>query len=313
MKTWLLVDCNNLCHRLFHALPRDMEKDGVLNSVIYGFLRDILYIKRLFLTEDIAFAFDKGVPARAHAYPGYKAGRQTVERTAVEVAARQELFRQINLLETTYLREIGFQNVFAAEGFEADDIIASVCRDIHLHDRAIIISSDHDLYQCLRPNVCVFHPVKKEMVSEQTFMVKYGVHPRNWADVKCIAGCKSDDIAGIKGIGEVYAAKYLTGKLPRHTQAFQKIAADNNATWKRNQLVVRLPFPGTPAYTLQQEFITSAAWNAFTGRLGMPSLMDNELLFKKKDVAKKETLWDFTPTEIPKYAPDEDADGDDQQ
>jgi hypothetical protein len=181
-----------------------MQKEGVLKCPMIA-VNDNKTKHLMHNTKQIAFCFDHGKPKRARLYPAYKANRKP--ESIEDKEHRSERNRQINLLRNEYLPAIGFKNVFWQEGYEADDLIASIVRsNARLTDIAIL-SSDKDLYQLLSPRVFMWNRGKKTTL--QSFYQEWGIKPDRWAEVKAMAGCTSDNIEGIDGVGEKTAIKFL--------------------------------------------------------------------------------------------------------
>lgn len=270
MKTWLLLDANYLCCRAFFALGQLTHAD-VGTGVVYGFLRDIVSLQDIHATDNVAFCFDRGESKRKEIYPAYKSNRREISEEQKLLFG--ELRRQVKLLRTEYLTSLGYKNVFSKKGYEADDIIASLCRTLPKRDEAIIVSADHDLYQLINHRIIQFHPQQKQAVTLQSFKEKFGITPDQWPDVKAMAGCASDAIKGIAGVGEITAARYMAGTLGDKSKKAADIT-NGRKIWKRNLKLVRLPFPGTPTFTLREDKVDEGAWRKLSLKLGMKSMQD---------------------------------------
>lgn len=275
MDPLLIFDVSYLAHRAFHSVG-DLAHGDEGTGVVFGVLRDVLALQDRFQTGRCAFVFDHPAPKlRQTILPTYKSTRakRYGEETEEDQERRRNMRRQVRLLHSEYLLEAGFRNVFAARGFEADDIIASITGGLGAMDEAIIVSSDQDLWQCvrLRPRVMCWNPHNNSIVNWSGFRCKWGIDPGKWAAVKAISGCKTDDVPGIKGVGEITAAKYLRGELKQHTKAFQDIW-HNEDVWLANLALVKLPFAGTPKFNIHEDDITEKSWGDLVGRLGMKSL-----------------------------------------
>jgi DNA polymerase I len=269
---WLIFDCDFLCHRAFHAMG-SLSHAGEMTGVIYGFLRDLVHLREVHYTDRVVFAFDHGVSKRKQLLSTYKGNR--LPRTEEEESLRGELRRQINLLKRRYLPDLGFRNVFYEDGYEADDVIASVCRNsLPKGDVAIVVSADKDLYQLLeKDRVIVWDVIKKRPYTEEKFRKEYGVAPAVWKQVKAIAGCNSDCVPGVRGVGDKTAAKFLAGNLPASRKTAQAISEFVlGGGFKRNLPLVRLPFKGCPTFELREDEYSEKNWNALADRLGMVSL-----------------------------------------
>lgn len=276
MEPLLLIDTNYMCHRAWHAVG-SLAHGDMGTGAVYGVLREIVSLQAFFRTSRCAFAFDpRGPGKRLKLHPGYKGSRRAkyAEETDAEKEARADFHHQIQCLREDYLTAAGFSNVFMADGYEADDIIARIAADLPEDDEAIIVGSDQDLWQCLRPNVWCWNPHKKRAYTLKCFRRQWGLHPRRWPDVKALAGCKSDDIPGVPGVGEATAVKFLRRTLGPHTKAAAALRASRDV-YEANIKLVRLPFPGTPEFILRPDTITEEKWQALADRLGMRSLRDN--------------------------------------
>jgi hypothetical protein len=177
--------------------------------------------------------------------------------------------KQVKLLREDYLKQIGFKNILYQEGFEADDVIAKVIVDRPKRD-FIIVSSDQDLYQLIGKYVKVYSPKKQELITEESFRKKFGCGPGVWAQVKAMAGCSTDNIKGIPGVGEKTAIKFICGALNKG-KTFDKIILGNKTT-RRNISLVTLPYPGIEPFVLLKDSVSPEGWQSLVSRLGFASL-----------------------------------------
>lgn len=275
-RTWLLFDCNNLCYRAFFAMGQLSHWD-VATGVIFGFMRDILRFQELYATKDILFCFDSRHSIRKEMYPKYKSSREALRAEMDENAkeAFDGLRKQIKLLRTDYLPRLGYSNIFHARGYEADDCIASVVKDLPKQERIVIVSSDKDLYQLLSPNVSIRSPQTGKTINLVTFGNEFGIKPKKWPLAKAMAGCNTDDITGIDGIGEKTACKYILGNVKPGTKTYDKIKA-GKATIQTNLPLVRLPLAGCPSFDLDKDCVTPKRWKTIAKELGMDSIADGD-------------------------------------
>lgn len=276
MKPLLIIDTNYLCHRAFHAMGK-LEYGEVGTGAVFGVLRDIVILQDLFKTDRCVFAFDCGYPTHRHKLlPTYKSSRQARHEAAPEAEqeARIGFNKQVIKLRKDYLPMAGFRNVFMVPGFEADDIVASVAAGVASSDEGIIVATDQDLWQCMRPNVWCWNPHKKEGYTYHKFLKEWGVIPRKWPDIKALAGCSTDDVPGVKGVGEKTAAKWLRGELSPTTKAFESLRAARQL-YNQNIRLVRLPYNNCPKFEIQPDEVTEEKWQALADRLGMQSIRDN--------------------------------------
>ena len=274
MNTWLLIDSNYLCYRARWAMG-DLVWQGRPTGIIYGFLQTILQLQRQFNTSNIAFCFDSRHSKRRDMYPPYKAHRKNRQpMTEQEKLWEREFHKQIALLRTSYLPQIGFNNVFIQKGYESDDLLAKLAATIENADVAII-TADEDLFQCIRKNVFIYNPNKKTYMTYQRFCKTYELVPEQWTTVKSIAGCSTDNIKGLQGIGEKTVIKYLCSVLKESSKAFQTITKSEYEIRKQNLSLVQLPLAGTKPMTLQSDNISKAGWHSVCRKLGFKSLIDN--------------------------------------
>jgi 5'-3' exonuclease len=182
---------------------------------------------------------------------------------------------QLTRLREKYLPYMGYRNIVWQDGYEADDLIAALCKRFtpKSKDDAIIVSSDADLFQLLsNPRVSIWNPQKKVLLTGEKFREKYGIDPTMWASVKAVAGCLSDNIRGIDRVGEKTAIKFLAGCLNPKTQAHRNIILGNKR-WAENKRLTELPLDGTKVWELVEDKTSDERWNRAMEKLGMKSLI----------------------------------------
>jgi 5'-3' exonuclease len=246
-------------------------------GVIYGFLKTIIALQELFRTDKVIFCWDSKSSLRKDIYPDYKKKRsQRYKEWTDEEAKFEKDFRlQMKELRRTYLKKIGYKNVFCQKGYEGDDIMASICKDLPNSSEAIIVTSDQDLYQCLKHNVSIHNPMKRKTLTLERFQKEYGLSPSEWYMLKAITGCPTDEVKGVKGVGEKIGTKYLKGNLKDTTKAYQNInSTEGFEIYKRNLKLVKLPFKGTRHFKLKQDKLSRKGWKEVMELLGMKSLRD---------------------------------------
>lgn len=280
----LVLDTHYLCHRAFHA-QSDLSFEGIQTGVIYGFLKQIGHLKNEFQTDRVGFCFEGDTLYRKIDFPEYKQKRIQHEKVAdpERLKARGDLCRQIDSLRNHHLRQIGFRNIFYSPGWESDDIMARICQEEE--GEVILVTSDADMYQCLRPNVMMFSPQKKKLYTDRWFKKEYGIRPDQWAIVKAMAGCDTDGVPGIPGVGEVTALKFLRGELSKTSKAYATIKSPEAAAIvTRNRRLVELPYEAVPTPTPEWEVerISAKGWNAVCEKLGMQSLAGRPPVFSRK-------------------------------
>lgn len=265
---WLLVDANNLCWRAFHTTG-GLSHEGFGTGVCFGILRDLEHMTGTFGVVRTVLAFDGIGSLRQDKYPNYKSERRGRVFTDAERKARESFYEEIRRLRTDVLPAAGYNNVFAVDGFEADDIIAKVAEELPESIEGIIASTDKDLYQCLRENVIIYNPIKKEVTSLNSFSEShFGIHPKEWANVKAIAGCDSDSVVGVRGVGDITAAKWVAGKLKHTSKTYQEIQ-QNYCLYRTNLPLVALPYPGLVLPEIRDDAVTPSKITQVREALGI--------------------------------------------
>jgi len=202
-------------------------------------MRQVLSLSQRFDTSKFLFAWDSKRSHRKDIYPSYK---NKTQLTNDEYKFEKEAFRQFIELRLVTLPLFGFENNFIQTGMEADDIIAALA--YNYKRKFIIVSGDGDLYQLLSNHVEMYSPRKKKLVTEESFIAEYNVTPEQWVVVKQVAGCRSDKVDGIAGVGDKRAIQFIKGTLNEKTKGYQNIIA-GKAIINRNEALVKLPFSGT--------------------------------------------------------------------
>jgi len=243
MEKILIIDCNNFCHRAWHTTGQ-LSHRGTPTGVIYGFFEQLFTVVKATRPDECVFVWDSLQSRRKARHPFYKLRPPGDDMTIA--------FQQFDLLRAELLPALGFRNVLRATGFEADDIIARLCVDLlngQSGGNLVIASADEDLFQLLGPRVSIFKYKNKSIITQRQFEQTYGVFPSSWAEVKAIAGCTSDKVPGIVGVGQATAIKYLRGELPQTSKKYKAIEEGQDII-ERNRWLVTLPLPGTPSFDI---------------------------------------------------------------
>jgi len=200
MKTITVIDTFAFFFRAYFALPPLKSKDGFPTGLLTGFINFIHQLQSSHMTDYIVFALDSKESFRKEFYKEYKANRPTPPddlKMQLEVAIE-------------WIKKMGFKTLSKA-GFEADDIIATVMRIAK--EQGIMgkmVSSDKDLYQLIDDEKIVLYDwVKKKSIGESECIAKFGVKPKDFIDFQAILGDSSDNIPGVKGIGQKGASKLI--------------------------------------------------------------------------------------------------------
>ena len=205
-KRAILVDGNNLLFRSYYATAYNgnlmRNSKGLPTNALYGFINMINKIINEENPEYMMIAFDKGHNFRQDMYDNYKDGRiETPEDLKIQFPIAKEI---CTLMGIKYIE---------CDNYEADDIIGTFARmaDEDKNYNATIISSDKDLLQLISDEVNVKLLKQKDyiLMDEKTFFDTYGVEPIKMIDLKSLMGDSSDNIPGVKGIGEKTAINLI--------------------------------------------------------------------------------------------------------
>lgn len=200
MKTITVIDTFGFFFRAFYALPPLKNKDGFPTGLLLGFCNLLSSLYRSTECSYIIFALEGGgVNRRKILYPPYKQNRQeTPQDLILQLPIAIEWISKMNLLN------------LSVEGYEADDIIASVASLAQKEGLNVqIISHDKDLYQLINNQVHIYDPIKKKVIGEKECEEKFGVLPSEFVDYQSLVGDSADNITGIKGIGAKSASKLI--------------------------------------------------------------------------------------------------------
>ena len=207
MKKIILVDGNNLLFRSFYATAYQgvimKNSKGFPTNALYGFINMMNKIIKEEQPSYIMVAFDKGKTFRHDKYEDYKAGRMAVpEELKMQFPKAKEVLTSMGI------------KYYEIDNYEADDIIGTLARKVDEEDQfiATIISSDKDLLQLISDEVTVKLLKQNDsiMMDRDEFFKTYQVEPIRMIDLKALMGDSSDNIPGVKGIGEKTAIQLLS-------------------------------------------------------------------------------------------------------
>ncbi|WP_177388055.1 DNA polymerase I [uncultured Campylobacter sp.] len=199
MQTITIIDTFGFFFRLYYAMSGLKTKDGKPSGMVSGFASFIANLSKEFKSDYIIFALDsKGKTFRSDIDPNYKTNRQAPPPTLL-----QQLPVCIEMIEKMGLYSLG------REGYEADDLIASVVKKHGATHKINIVTSDKDLYQLIGENVKIYSHGKKMLYGREECLQRYGVYPEQIVDFLAICGDSADNIPGVRGIGDKGAKKLL--------------------------------------------------------------------------------------------------------
>jgi 5'-3' exonuclease len=258
-------------------------------EVIFNVLEQVFTFVRHLQPEHIVFTWDSRRSYRRDRYPDYKGNRPSRHELTEEERWLLDIsYIQFGELRRRVLPELGFKNNFISTGLEADDLIASITQNQkNAEKQIVIVSSDKDLFQLLGPNISMFNPFTKRMTTNKSFTKEYGIPPEKWGLVKAVGGCASDNVAGINGIGEKTAIKWIRGLLPSHYKKYHSIVSnDGKAIIKRNKALVVLPFEGTPIIDIKDDVLYQSDFLKVFQKYNFRSFLKTDVFLKWERVFK---------------------------
>ncbi len=203
-KILALVDGNALVHRAFHAISPLTTSDGRLVHAVYGFFQILFGAIEKIQPTHVAVVFDaEGKTFRHEQFENYKAHRERQpDELYDQFGPVKEIVEALNI------------PIFSIAGVEADDVIGSIVHQkIDADTICYIITGDHDVLQLVTDNVLVYAPRKTMsdvgIYTTPAVVDRYGFGPEHIVDYKALRGDTSDNIPGIKGIGEKTATDLI--------------------------------------------------------------------------------------------------------
>ncbi len=239
MKRLLLIDGHSMAYRAFYALPVEnfRSSKGEPTNAVYGFGSMLVNLISGEKPTHIAVAFDVSRKTfRTEMFPDYKATR----------AATPDEFRS----QMSYINELvdalGISR-FAIEGFEADDILATLSTRAAADGfHVLICTGDRDSFQLVTPEITVLYPKKgvtemNRMTPDSVFE-KYGLTPTQYPDFAALRGDPSDNLPSVPGVGEKTATKWIAdfGSLQKLTDAIDTIPGKVGESLRSNIALVQL-------------------------------------------------------------------------
>lgn len=198
----LLVDGNNLLHRVYHQYKSMRSEDGKLSSMVFGFPYVLNSQINLHRPNKVCVVFDGGrSKRRLEILPNYKNREKKDDFDYENFISQKETVMQL-------LKYLGI-DVYTYPKEEADDVIGILARKYGRSSQVVIVSADKDFNQLINKNVSVWNPHKKERITHLNCKKLTGYEPEQCVDYLSLLGDTSDKIPGYKGIGEKTAIKFL--------------------------------------------------------------------------------------------------------
>lgn len=285
----VFIDASWLAHKAKHAMGHlSFQGDGT--GIIFGCLQQILTVctNPRVKSNRVGLFFDgpKNFCLRRKAYPPYK--KRPGPKTPEDRQASETMLDQLRELRKTILPAIGIP-VYRQIGLEADDLMAQAAvQTDRAGERGIIITADGDLWQCVSNSIHWYDPTpgRDLYMDRERLFSDHRVGPAEWGEVKCIAGCSTDNVAGIPGVGVKTATDWVWGLLPLTSKKLETIKQQYKAVVRRNGPLVRLPHKQTkdvvwrePEYDVKTFFDVAREYG-FQSYLDGPRRAQWEMLFR---------------------------------
>ncbi|MFR4985807.1 MAG: DNA polymerase I [Lachnospirales bacterium] len=207
MEKLMLIDGHSIMNRAFYAIPLLTNKDGQHTNAIYGFLNILFKLIEEEQPTYIGVSFDLPKPTFRHLkYSDYKGNRKkTPEELRSQIPLIKDVLKAMNVV------------IYEKEGYEADDVLATVAKKAEsIGISPIIVSGDRDLLQVATDNIKIKMPKTKAGKTEiedyfaKDVIEKYSVTPQEFIEVKALMGDTSDNVPGVPSIGEKTAIKIIS-------------------------------------------------------------------------------------------------------
>ncbi|MEY4440952.1 MAG: polymerase polymerase protein [Candidatus Parcubacteria bacterium] len=205
-KIVVILDSHAIIHRAYHALPDFSSSKGEATGALYGLSTMVFGIIKEFKPDYIFAAFDLPKPTYRHAvYADYKSGRKAIDDNLItQIKKSREVFQAFNI------------PILEKEGYEADDVIGTLSQKLSKEKdiEVIIASGDMDTLQLVIDDKVKVFTLKKGikdtiLYDEKTVIERFGFKPNQIPDYKGLRGDTSDNIIGVKGIGEKTATDLI--------------------------------------------------------------------------------------------------------
>jgi len=213
MPTLYLIDGSAYIYRAYFALPALSNSKGLQTNAVYGFTTMLMKVLREHRPDCLAVVFDEKGPTHRHEeFKEYKAHRPEMPQGMQ--AQIPYIHRVVEAFALPVVRQAGF---------EADDLIGTLSRKaVAAGFDVVIVTGDKDMFQLLAPSVRIYDPVKGKWFGEADCLERFGVEPARVVEVMGLMGDATDNIPGVKGIGEKTALK-LIGQFGTVEELLQRV------------------------------------------------------------------------------------------
>ncbi|RMG03943.1 MAG: DNA polymerase I [Nitrospirae bacterium] len=195
-----LIDGNSYVYRAFHAIKNLSNSRGFPTNAVFGFTNMLFKMLRERQPDAIAIAFDSAAPTERHQlYDEYKAQRpETPSDLLLQIPYVREIVKALRI------------KTYEIPGYEADDILATLALQAEAEGIEVyIVSGDKDMFQVLSENLKLYDPMKQKELTGSDIQKRFGIPPGRIPELMALVGDTTDNIPGVKGIGEKTASMLL--------------------------------------------------------------------------------------------------------
>lgn len=270
----VMYDTSWMGYRSIFSIGSAVKFKDEPTSVIYGLLDQVrtIALDRRVRSNNVGMFFDSPRSFRREKFPFYKNKPGT--KTPEELEQRRVMHEQLNRLHYEILPACGFP-CYSQEGLESDDLMAQVAQQ---NIESVIITADEDLLQCITDQTHWFNPSNKggygSYYDTADMIRDKAIGPNDWAYVKCLAGCDSDNVPGIKGVGEKTAIAYIWKMLNPGVKLDSINSAAGLLTVDRNIELVTLPHKYTKPVRVVTPSYKDSVFFGWCEKLGFRSFLE---------------------------------------
>ena len=274
-RTRIVVDgrgvCWNSTEYALKVYPEVKNIEERYATILWAFFDRLKRAAQRFRTNKFVFAWEGKTNLRKALYSNYKGNRvykpttsEFLTKKRQEGIAHRELIDSLApfwlTIQYEVIPQLGFNNSFSFEGYEGDDVIATICKNAG-NTPIAILSDDSDMYQLISETVCcVSARVRSNtekgripsVLDRQKFMKHFKLKPEQWSEFKAVRGCTADNVPGVLGVGPKLTTLYLNGDPMLRKNGMPMTAKLNielaykDGTIDLYRKLVKLPFEGTP-------------------------------------------------------------------
>jgi len=293
MKRVIIIDALNAYFRAYIVNP-SLSSNGQPIGGYKGFLGILQKLAREMNPDEIVIAWDGagGSARRKTVNKNYKAGRKPIRlnRGVRNMTEDEEMknkvwqqYRLIEMLNCTPAIQI------MLDGTEADDVISYVVQSPRYDGwQKIIISSDRDFFQLCDHETILYRPIQKTFINRPRLIEEYGIHPTNFALARAMAGDKSDNLRGVKGVGLATIAKRMPFFAEEESVTLTQLVefCENNSTGlKKLESIAEAQDLVAENYKIMQLYSPSIS---IDGKSKIKYIFENyEPLFNKTEIIKR--------------------------